>query len=149
MRATTSTCWPVRLAPAATYGPPWQTPASTWGGPGNSNDHADHSSGGGVVRLWPNAAVTQGLLVAEGLETTLRAARVRAGLVLSGRGNLELLPVLSGIRCLTIIADHDPAGLRAAQECRERWLAAEVEVRSWQAPSKGDDFNDFARGPTC
>ena len=101
------------------------------------------------MRLWPNAAVTQGLLVAEGLETTLRAARVRAGLVLSGRGNLELLPVLSGIRCLTIIADHDPAGLRAAQECRERWLAAEVEVRSWQAPSKGDDFNDFARGPTC
>jgi hypothetical protein len=101
---------------------------------------------GGVVRLWPDDEVTLGLCVAEGIETALTAA---AGFGLAwatvDAGNLKVLPVLGGIECLTIIADHDDAGLAAAEECGRRWLAAGCEVRIWTAPTKGADLNDYRR----
>jgi putative DNA primase/helicase len=114
---------------------------------------------GGVVRLWPDDAVTLGLCVAEGIETALTAA---AGFGLAwaciDAGNLAALPVLPAIDSLTIIADHDAlnrqtgvrAGSAAANQCGQRWLAAGAEVRVWVAPAEGTDLNDLARaGVSC
>src|SRR3712207_7002433 len=76
---------------------------------------------GGVVRLWPDDEVSYGLLVGEGIETVLTAAHgfVPAWSCLDA-GNLSTLPILEGIDCITIVADHDPDGLRAADECGRR-----------------------------
>ena len=53
------------------------------------------------------------------------------------------MPVLAGIECITIIADHDEngAGERAAYEAGQRWREAGREVRVWMPPTPGD-FND-------
>jgi putative DNA primase/helicase len=101
---------------------------------------------GGVVRLWPDEEVTLGLCVAEGTETALTAARgFQPVWSTSDARNLETLPVLAGLDALTIIADHDQAGLDAAQKCAQRWVEAGVEVKVWKAPAEGDDLNDFVR----
>jgi putative DNA primase/helicase len=107
---------------------------------------------GGVVRLWPDDAVTVGLLAGEGIETCLSAA---AGFGLAwaclDAWHLKWLPILDGIEALTIVADNDlpdrhgrRAGPEAAEACSRRWLAAGKEVRIWTAPSAGTDFNDLA-----
>lgn len=100
---------------------------------------------GGVVRLWPDDAVIDGLCIAEGIENALVAAR-GFGLAWAclDAGNLAELPFLDGVGALTIVADHDPAGLAAAQACAVRWYGAGVEVRMWTAPNTGADFNDYA-----
>jgi hypothetical protein len=100
---------------------------------------------GGVVRLWPDEELTLGLCVAEGIETALTAAAA-FGLAWSclDAGNLAAFPVLDGIEALTIVADHDPAGLAAAEACARRWLEGGVEVTTWKAPAPGVDFNDYA-----
>jgi putative DNA primase/helicase len=113
---------------------------------------------GGVVRLWPDEAVTLGLCVAEGIETALTAADGFGLAWATGDAdNLAALPVLGGIESLTIVADHDKLDPRtgkrrggaAAGECGWRWLTAGVEVRIWLAPTEGTDLNDFARAAPC
>lgn len=85
---------------------------------------------GGVVRLWPDDEVTLGLAVGEGLETSLASARgFGLAWVCIDAGNLAALPVLGGIEAITIAADHDEAGIKAARACAERWAAAGCEVR--------------------
>ena len=84
---------------------------------------------GGVVRLWPDDEVTLGLCVAEGIETALTAAR-GFGLAWAclDAGNLAALPVLDGIEALTIVADHDPAGIAARRHLR-RPMATQTASR--------------------
>ena len=55
--------------------------------------------------------------------------------------------VLSGIKALTIIADHDAngAGERAAAEVAARWREAGKEARVWRPKSIGD-LNDILIG---
>src|SRR5262249_41413079 len=43
-------------------------------------------------------------------------------------GGVAKFPILFGIEALTVFADADAAGLRAAQICRDRWLAAGHEA---------------------
>ncbi len=114
-----------------------------------------HDKAGGMVRLFPDDEVTSGLAIAEGLETALTAAAgftpIWAAL---DAANLAAFPVLDGIDCLTILADHDRpnrqtgkrAGIEAAEACAKRWLDAGREVRVWRSPVEGQDFNDFAAG---
>lgn len=103
-----------------------------------------HGKAGGVVRLWPDDEVATGLCIAEGLETALSAAvGFRPVWACLDAANLAAFPVLPGIEALTIMADHDTAGLKAARACAERWLEAGREVRVWKAPAEGQDFNDF------
>jgi phage/plasmid primase-like uncharacterized protein len=112
---------------------------------------------GCVIRLWPDEAVEQGLVVGEGVETVLSAATriTHRGTLLQPAwaacvaGNLERLPVLSGIEALTIIVDNDHAdarGRRAGQEaaaaCAARWSAAGREVIRLTPKTLGADFND-------
>ncbi len=94
----------------------------------------------GVIRLVPNANVTTGLGLAEGIETAL-AVMQRAGWspvwAATSAGAMRLFPVLAGIEALTIFADMDGPGLAAARECGQRWAEADREARLL-APPAGD-----------
>jgi hypothetical protein len=104
---------------------------------------AGHAIDGGVIRLWPDGCVTTGLGIAEGIETALAAAHYfRPAWAAIDAGHLAKFPVLDGIEALTIIMDRDAAGHGAAQACRNRWLAANREVRV-VGPRIGNDFADM------
>ena len=100
---------------------------------------------GGVVRLWPDEAVTLSLGVAEGVETALSLAHLRSPVwACLDAGNLAALPVLEGIESLTIAADRDESGTgqRAAALCARRWLNAGREVLALLPDALGSDLND-------
>ena len=110
--------------------------------------------GGCVVRLWPDEAVTHGLVLGEGIETTLAAATrldhkgtslIPAWAACSA-GTMAKFPVLPGIECLTLLVDNDKsgAGQRAAMECAGRWTMADREVIRLVPDQPGDDFADVA-----
>ncbi|MBU2801694.1 hypothetical protein HFV02_05375 [Acidithiobacillus caldus] len=106
-----------------------------------------HRKAGGAIRLWPDDAVTMGLTIAEGIETALAAAWASPPVwSLIDAGNLGQFPVLPGIEGLTIVADHDAAGLKAAKACSERWRAAGVDVQVIVPPRPGTDLADIAAG---
>jgi putative DNA primase/helicase len=91
-----------------------------------------HRKAGGVVRLWADHEMTTGLLIGEGLETVLSAARAfTPAQACLDAANVATFPVLLGIEALTIVADDDEAGRRAARECSTRWTEAGREVRVW------------------
>lgn len=103
-----------------------------------------HRKAGTVCRLWPDDSVTLGLCVAEGIETALSAAHAFVSIwACVDAGNLAGLPVLGGIEALTIAADHDAAGIRAAERCAQRWAEAGREVRVVRPARAGSDINDM------
>jgi phage/plasmid primase-like uncharacterized protein len=100
---------------------------------------------GGAVRLAP-AAIT--LLVTEGIETGLSVMQATgtptwAALGTSGLKALVLPPEVTKV---TVCADRDPdgAGMHAAEEAAQRWLAEGREARFCQPPPGYGDFNDMA-----
>jgi putative DNA primase/helicase len=100
-----------------------------------------HRKQGGVIRLWPDEAVTCGLTVAEGIETALSLAHAYTpAWACIDASNLAALPVLPGLQTLLIGADNDPAGQSGASECAARWTDAGVEVLVTQ--QKENDVND-------
>jgi phage/plasmid primase-like uncharacterized protein len=102
-----------------------------------------HRKGGAVCRLWPDEDVVLGLGIAEGIETALSLAHAfKPAWAAVDAGNLAALPVLPGVEALTIAADHDPAGIKAARACAERWRAAGREARIAMAGTTGHDLND-------
>jgi len=111
---------------------------------------------GGAIKLWPDAAVTTGLVVGEGLETVAAAATrvehkgtlLQPAWALIDRINLRDLQLLSAIEVLTILVDNDEsgAGQEAADACTRRWLAAGRHVRKLTPRIVGTDFNDIATG---
>ena len=109
----------------------------------------------GICRLVPDAEVTLGLALGEGLETCLAFARGFASTWSAlDAGNLAKVPVLPGIEAMTIIADHDRVnpqtgkrpGVEAAIDCGRRWLAAGIEVRVAVPGQEGADMADIAQG---
>jgi hypothetical protein len=106
---------------------------------------AGHRKQGGVIRLWPDEAVTTGLGVAEGIESALSLAWAFVPVwACIDAGNLAALPVLDGIEALTIAADNDTAGQAAAQTCATRWAAAGRAV--WVTRQRANDLNDLVQG---
>jgi hypothetical protein len=104
---------------------------------------AGHRKSGGVIRLWPDEAVTTGLAIAEGIETALAAAHdFQPVWACVDASNLSKFPVLAGIESLTIFADADAAGLTAARACAARWAGAGREVFVVQAHEQGRDVAD-------
>lgn len=104
-----------------------------------------HRKKGGVIRLWPDEAVTNGLAVAEGIESALCAAYAFTPVWAAiDADNLAWLPVLAGIEALLIVADNDVSGTgqRAARECAERWHAAGCDVRIALSHTVGHDAAD-------
>lgn len=100
---------------------------------------------GGVVRLWPDEAITTGLAIAEGIESALAAAHLfKPTWACLDAGNLAKFPVLPGVEVLTIFADNDAsgAGQRAAVACGERWLKEDYAVRVIMSDDVGSDVAD-------
>jgi putative DNA primase/helicase len=77
----------------------------------------------GVVCLSPNDAVTAGLGISEGIEDGLAVLLSGWGPVwaATSAGAVERFPILSGIEALTVFADADTAGMKAATACVARW----------------------------
>jgi len=111
---------------------------------------------GCVIRLWPDDAIATGLVLGEGVETTLAAP-----LDISHRGTLlqpawaagcadsmANFPVLAGITTLTLLVDHDRngTGQEAAAKCARRWVDAGREVIRLTPRELGADFNDIVVG---
>jgi len=104
-----------------------------------------HRKRGGVIRLWPDEAITTGLALAEGIETALAAAhRFTPVWAAIDCANLSAFPVLPGIEALTVYADHDPAGIAAARDCARRWRDAGREVQALVPKQPGRDVADLA-----
>ena len=100
----------------------------------------------GVICLSPDDEVMGGLGIAEGIETALSVMQGfgwRPIWAAASAGAIRTFPVLSGIEALTIFADPDGVGLKAARSCARRWAEAGREARIC-APRRGD-FNDLAR----
>lgn len=105
-----------------------------------------HRKKDGCIRLWPDEAVTHGLVIAEGIESALAAAHAyRPVWAAIDAGNLRAFPLLHGIEALTIFADHDDTGLTAARECARRWLAAGADVAVLRAREAVRDAADVAQ----
>lgn len=105
-----------------------------------------HAKKHGVIRLWPDEAVTYGLAVTEGTETALSLALAYQPVwACIDAGNLAGMPVLSGIETLVIGADHDDAGITAAEACATRWTDAGREVFMVTPDGEKSDLNDLAR----
>jgi len=106
----------------------------------------DHDKVGGVVRLWPDEAVTVSLGIAEGIETALSLAHAFSPVwALLDAGNLASMPVLDGVESLLIAADHDAAGIAAAKSCGQRWAARGREARIVMSDVPKADLNDMVR----
>lgn len=115
---------------------------------------------GCAIKLVGDDTVTQGLCVAEGLETALAGMTImHRGTVLvpmwatGGTAGLTTFPVLPGVEALTILVDHDPInpktgerpGHRAAQTCAQRWAEAGREIMLLTPTREGADFNDIVQ----
>jgi putative DNA primase/helicase len=108
---------------------------------------AGHRKKGGVIRLWPDEAVTYGLAIAEGIESALAAAHLHTPVWAAiDASNLAAFPVLNGIESLAIYADHDDVGLGAARVCARRWREASREVRIRRPRTPGWDPADVLKG---
>lgn len=103
------------------------------------------TASGGAVRLAPCGGR---LGIAEGIETALSVQQAThlpmwACLSTSGLQNV-ILP--DTVRDVTIAADHDPPGQRAAQMAAERLIGLGKRVRIALPPQAGTDFNDIIQG---
>lgn len=104
----------------------------------------------GVIRLWPDEAVTLGLHIAEGIETALAGAHLYGFSPIwacADAGGLSGFPILGGIEAITILADHDRSGTgeKSAQLVGERWVNAGKEAACFRTCHWGD-FADLIEG---
>ncbi len=101
--------------------------------------------GGCAVKLSSDVEVTTGLAIAEGIENAVTA--LCGGLApvwaMGSAGAIKDFPVLPVIECLTILADHDMAGLEAARACARAWSEAGREAVVTYPPRPGADWNDM------
>ena len=108
----------------------------------------------GIIRLSPDDEVGAGLHICEGIESALSLMQMgfcpmwAAG----STSQLKSFPVLAGVECLTIIADHDiadeagrQASQQAARETRQRWAAAGRETVMKIPKTPGEDANDILK----
>ena len=137
-----------------------RSPASHAGfGAGRSTGRSRKTLGpmaGCIIRLWPDEDLSTGLVIGEGIESTLsaalhiehRGAFLRPAWACGCAGNMERFPVLPGIETITILVDHDAngRGQSAAAECAARWRAAGRTTRRLVPNITGQDFNDIIRG---
>lgn len=101
---------------------------------------------GGAIRLAP---IGTKLILAEGIETALScfyATRMPTWSCLSTSGMVDIVvPPLESTQEITICADGDGAGQKAADKLAERLHRAGYIVRIAPSP-QGQDFNDILRG---
>ncbi len=97
----------------------------------------------GAVRL--HAAAVEHLGIAEGIENALSASQVFGTAVWAtlSRGGVGTFPVLKGIKRLTVFADNDTPGLKAAEQCCRRYQLAGIDAEIRVPDGAGADWNDF------
>ena len=101
---------------------------------------------GGAIKLSLDGDVTQGLLIGEGIETTLSASlmlKFRPCWSVLSRSGVAKFPILAGVESVTIAVDVDASGdgQRDAAVLADRLSSAGVEA-VLAYPSSGNDFND-------
>ena len=106
-----------------------------------------------MIRLWPQEAVSNRLVIGEGIETTLAAATrithhgevLQPAWAIGCAGSMKRFPVIDGVEQLIILVDNDHSGTgqTAAAECARRWSEAGREVIRLIPPNVGSDFNDL------
>ena len=103
---------------------------------------------GGAIMLEPLRDDAP-LVMAEGIETALSAARLFGGAAWSAisAGNLAALPLpaLPAAAVVLIAADPDPPGQRDAAAAARAWKAEGRQVRIATPDNPADDFNDLWR----
>jgi putative DNA primase/helicase len=102
-----------------------------------------------AIKLRPTG---EKLIVGEGTETTIaggmRTREAAALWVMGSAGAIRQLPILTGMKELTILVDHDNnnVGISHARACAERWrLAKRKAVLAIPHQTKAD-FNDLIKG---
>jgi putative DNA primase/helicase len=96
----------------------------------------------GAVRLH---AASEHLGIAEGIETALSAEQMFGTAVWAtlSKDGIAGFPVITGVKRLTIFADHDDAGITAARKCGRRYemsgIAGEIHI----PPVVISDWNDW------
>jgi len=100
--------------------------------------------GGGVVRL---GKAGDSLLVGEGIETCLSAMQAtgRPTWAALSTSSMAALALPEHIQNVTVLADADEPGERAAHQAASRWTREGRRVRIARAP-QGLDFNDVLLG---
>jgi Toprim domain/CHC2 zinc finger len=102
---------------------------------------------GCAVKLDADEDVTNALHIGEGVETTMTARQAedrRPAWALGSAGAIAAFPLISGIECLTLLAEHCDANARAIKQCGDRWHEAGREVLI-NEPIGGKDLNDALR----
>jgi len=104
---------------------------------------------GAAIKLDADDAVTMGLTIGEGIETSLSARQIglRPVWALGSAGAIGSFPALAGIEALSILAETGDGGAskKAIDQCGKRWHAAEREVIIVDS-RVGGDLNDALRG---
>lgn len=105
-------------------------------------------AGGTAIKLDPHNAVTDELVIGEGVESGMAARILGHGptWALGSVGGIRSFPVLAGVRRLTILCERNDGGANeaAGRACAARWHDAERKVRFlW--PRIGDDMADVLR----
>jgi putative DNA primase/helicase len=105
---------------------------------------------GCAIKLTPDEEVSQGLTIAEGIQTGLAgmALNFRPTWVLGDAVAIAKFPVLAGIECLSILVDNDRSGTgqASALECSRRWTAMGREVFRVVPTMVGADMADVICG---
>jgi hypothetical protein len=108
---------------------------------------------GGAIKISSDHEVHGSLLIGEGIETVLSASKLnsfRPVWSLLDKNGVARFPALSGIESVTIAADNDRAGRKAANECAVRLRQGRIEVRIDHPDVSGADFNDvLLSGGNC
>ena len=99
--------------------------------------------GGAAIKLDADENVLGGLNIGEGAETCQAARQLglRPAWALGSAGAVAAFPVLSGVECLTLLAENDEASRHAVEACARRWHDAGREVLIDRA-LLGKDLND-------
>ncbi len=97
---------------------------------------------GGAVQL---AQPTDCLMIGEGIETVLSAMQATGlpGWAALSTSGLRSLGLPDHVRNIIILADHDKAGLEAANDASVRWMSSGGKQVRIAKPPKGMDFNDL------
>jgi hypothetical protein len=98
-----------------------------------------------AIKLDAEETVTEGIGIAKGIETSLAVIGMgwRPVWALGSANAIARFPVLAGLESLTIFADHDDVGIKAARTCGRRWADAGLDARVLRPPAAGADWNDM------
>jgi putative DNA primase/helicase len=87
------------------------------------------------------------LHICEGLETGLACIAMDKGPIwaVGSTANMQSFPTIASVDHLTIWADHDDAGMKAAKACEDRWLKAGKLVSPFTTAVRDRDMADVWR----